>query len=206
MEFEKLVKERRSASNFLEGEVITDKELNDIFSLVKLAPSAFNLQHTKYTVVLDSKRKEELKKAANGQHKVSTASAIILVLGDNHAYHHTEKIYEGMLMLGMLSKQEYNYMVDDTVNFYKKGGEVFQRDESIRNASLSAMLFMMASKDKGWDSCPMIGFNPEDVKRIVHMEDHLEPVMMIALGKEKMSSRKPRGYRKPVGEFVTYLN
>jgi putative NAD(P)H nitroreductase len=29
--------------------------------------------------------------------------------------------------------------------------------------------------------------------------------MMITIGKEKVESRKPRGYRKPVSEFVTYI-
>lgn len=32
-----------------------------------------------------------------------------------------------------------------------------------------------------------------------------EPVMMITIGKEKVESRGPRGYRKPVGEFVKYM-
>lgn len=28
---------------------------------------------------------------------------------------------------------------------------------------------------------------------------------MITIGKEKVESRQPRGYRKPVREFVTYV-
>lgn len=91
------------------------------------------------------------------------------------------------------------------MSFYESRGEVFQRDEAIRNASLSAMLFMMAAKSKGWDTCPMIGFDSEQLKQVLNISDQYEPVMMIALGKEKVQSRKPRGYRKPVVEFVTYL-
>jgi putative NAD(P)H nitroreductase len=40
---------------------------------------------------------------------------------------------------------------------------------------------------------------------VLNISDQYEPVMMITLGKEKVQSRKPRGYRKPVAEFVTYL-
>jgi putative NAD(P)H nitroreductase len=57
---------------------------------------------------------------------------------------------------------------NDTVSFYESGGQGFQRDEAIRDASLSAMLFMLATK-------------------------------------EKVESRKPRGYRKPVSKFVTFI-
>jgi putative NAD(P)H nitroreductase len=203
--FEQLVKERRSASNFLENHPISSKELDEIFELVKLAPSAFNLQHTNYLVVLNPELKEEVKKAAYGQHKVSTASAVIVVLGNKKAYQEAARIYEGLLMLEIVNKQEFDQMVQDTVSFYENRGEVFQRDEAIRNASLSAMLFMMTAKSKGWDTCPMIGFDPEQLKQVLNISDQYEPVMMITLGKEKVQSRKPRGYRKPVAEFVTYL-
>ncbi|MGE8077412.1 nitroreductase family protein [Peribacillus loiseleuriae] len=204
-DFIQLVKERRSASNFLPDHMITKEEFNEIFELVKLGPSAFNLQHTNYLTVIDPVIKEKLKKAANGQYKVSSASAVILVLGDKNAFQQAPDIYEGLKMLRVVNKQEYDFMVHDTVSFYESRGSDFQRDEAIRNASLSAMMFMMAAKEKGWDTCPMIGFDSETVKQILNVEEQYEVVMMITIGKEKVESRKPRGYRKPVSEFVTYI-
>lgn len=204
-EFVQIVKERRSASNFLEGHPITEHELNEIFELVKLAPSAYNLQHTHYITVMDEEVKKGMHKAAGGQHKILSASAVIAVLGDKKAFHHAPEIYEGLKMLGILNKQEYDHLVHDAMSFYEVRGEAFERDEAIRNASLSAMLFMMAAKEKGWDTCPMIGFDQEEVKRVLNITDQYEVVMLIPIGKEKTESRKPRGYRKPVSEFVTYV-
>ncbi|MEF2244396.1 nitroreductase family protein [Paenibacillus sp. IITD108] len=204
-DFMELIKERRSASNFLPGNPITQQELNDIFGLVKLAPSAFNLQHANYVAVLDADVKERLQKAAYGQYKVKSSSAVIIVLGDKKAFHQAPKIYEGLKLLEIMNKQEYDHMVNDTLAFYETRGEEFQRDEAIRNASLSAMFFMLAAKEKGWDTCPMIGFDPQAVKEILNVSEQYEVVMMITLGKEKVASRKPRGYRKPVGEFVTFV-
>ncbi|MCP9300438.1 nitroreductase family protein [Bacillus halotolerans] len=203
-EFSQLVKERRSASNFLSDHPITKEELNEMFEWVALAPSAFNLQHTKYVTVLDPDVKEKLKQAANGQYKVFSSSAVLLVLGDKQAYQQAADIYEGLKVLGVLNKQEYDHMVQDTVSFYESKGEQFKRDEAIRNASLSAMMFMLSAKEKGWDTCPMIGFDAEAVKRILNIDDQFEVVMMITIGKEKIESRRPRGYRKPVNEFVEY--
>lgn len=205
VDFVQLVKERRSASNFLPNHPITMAELNAIFDLVKMGPSAFNLQHTNYITVLDPSVKESLCKAAYGQYKVLSSSAVILVLGDKKAYQQASQIYEGLKMLGMVNKQEYDQMVNDTVSFYESRGKEFQKDEAIRNASLSAMLFMLAAKEKGWDTCPMIGFDSEAVKSILNITDQYEVAMMITIGKEKVESRKPRGYRKPVSEFVRYI-
>ncbi|WP_017472562.1 nitroreductase family protein [Amphibacillus jilinensis] len=204
-EFIQLVKERRSASNFLPDVPITEKELNEIYDLVKLGPSAFNLQHTNYITVLDPEVKESLQKAAYGQHKVLSASAVTIVLGDKKAFEQASDIYESLKLLGMVNKQEYDHMVNDTVSFYQSRGKGFIRDEAIRNASLSAMLFMLAAKEKGWDTCPMIGFDPNKVKEVLQLSDHYEVVMMITIGKEKVESRKPRGYRRSVSEFVTYI-
>lgn len=107
-------------------------------------------------------------------------------------------------MLGIVNKQEYEQMVEDTVSFYESRGREFQRDEAIRNASLSAVLFMLAAKEKGWDTCPVIGFDPRAVRELLNIYNEDEPILMIRIGKEKAESRKPRGYRKPLSEFVTY--
>ncbi|AST91288.1 nitroreductase family protein [Sutcliffiella cohnii] len=204
-DFIQLVKERRSASNFLPNISIKKEELQEIFELVKFGPSAFNLQHSHYVTVVDQNKKEQLREAANGQYKVSSASAVIIVLGDKKAYKQAPEIYEGLKMLGIVNKQEYDHMVQDTVSFYETSGAQFQRDDAIRNASLSAMLFMLAAKEKGWDTCPMIGFNAEKVREILKVDEQYEIALMITIGKEKVASRKPRGYRKPVSEFVTYI-
>lgn len=173
--------------------------------MIKLGPSAFNLQHTNYITVIDPVIKESLQKAAYGQYKVLSSSAVILLLGDKMAFQQASQIYEGLKMLGMVNKQEYDQMVNDTVSFYQSRGQAFQRDEAIRNASLSAMLFMLAAKEKGWDTCPMIGFDSNSVKSILNISDQYEVKIMIVIGKEKVESRRPRGYRKPVSEFVKYI-
>ncbi|WCN38313.1 nitroreductase family protein [Aneurinibacillus uraniidurans] len=203
-DFVSLVKERRSANKFIQGVTIPQEELDEMFSLAKFAPSAFNLQHAHYVVVTDPDIKEKVYEAAYKQYKVHTASAAILVLGDTQAYQEVEKIYEGMLHLGVLNKQEYDMTVESIIQMYENGGDMFKRDEAIRNASLSAMQFMLIAKSRGWDTCPMIGFDPEVMRKTLHIPDRYIPALLITIGKEDTSSQRPRGYRKPVREFVTY--
>ncbi|QGQ94053.1 nitroreductase family protein [Paenibacillus psychroresistens] len=201
--FETVIKERRSANNFDETIKITRAELEEIFTLTKLAPSASNLQHAHYVVVDELPLKEELKAAAYNQHKVGTSAAAIVVFGDKFAYKNAPQIYEGLRDLGVLSKQEFDQTIA-SINSGYENQDAFQRDEAIRNASLSAMLFMLVAKDKGWDTCPMIGFDPAAVSKLLNAPDHLVPVMIITIGVEKTSHKRPRGYRKPLGEFVSY--
>jgi len=204
-EFTDLVKSRRSASKFIQGIDIPEQDLNEMFNLVKYAPSAFNLQHAHYVVVKDPALKEKVYEAANKQYKIRTASAVIAVMGNPDAYKDVAMLNEGLLTLGAMSKQEYDLTVASTLAFYEERGEVFQREEAIRNASLSAMQLMLIAKDLGWDTCPMIGFDPAALSEVLGTPRSYVPVLLIAIGKEDTSSQRPRGYRKPVAEFVKYL-
>ncbi|ASB91275.1 nitroreductase family protein [Bacillus sonorensis] len=204
MEFNELIETRHSANNFLEDVQITVKDLELIFEDIKLAPSAFNLQHAEYKVVLDKDLKEKVREAAYGQYKVHSASAVILVTGDRYAYRQTEKINEGMRDLGIIKDFELQEMIENNTHFYESRGEQFMKEEAIRNASLSAMMFMLAAKNRGWDTCPMIGFDSDQVRDLLKIPDTHEIVLMMTIGKEKESSRRLRGYRKPVNEFVSF--
>ncbi len=199
-----VMKQRRSANKFIQNVEISRHELDEIFELVKYSPSASNLQHAHYVVVQEADMKQKLHEAAYKQYKVLTSSAVIVVLGHKDAYLNAPQIYEGLLHLGVLNQQEYDQTIEMAQAPYKQQGESYQHDEAIRNASLSAMSFMLAAKDKGWDTCPMIGFDPEAVKEVLSVPDRYVPVLMITLGKEDTNSQRVRGYRKPVGEFVSY--
>ena len=204
MEFTKLIDKRRSANNFIKEVKITEADIRPILEDVKLTPSAFNLQHTEYIVVLDEDMKEKAREAAYGQYKVHAASGVILVVGDKEAYKQTARINQGMVDLGIMNDCELQGFVDDNTKFYIERGEDFMKEDAIRNASLSAMMFMLAAKNRGWDTCPMIGFDQDKMRALFQVPPTHEIALMIAIGKEKESSRPLRGYRKPVEEFVTY--
>lgn len=205
LNFADLVNERKSANNFIENVDITKEELNEIFKQVILAPSCFNLQHANYVVIMNKEIKELFKDKVAPQYKVHTASAAVLVLGDKNAYKNAEKLYEPMKQLHIMDNTAYSEMINTINSLYESRGEGFMRDEAIRNAALSAMMFMLAAKDKGWDTCPMIGFNGNMAKKLLHIPENMEPALLITIGKEDPNNRRLRGYRKPVDEFVAYI-
>ncbi|MEG0772062.1 nitroreductase family protein [Clostridium sp.] len=203
-EFLEVVRERRSANKFIENIQIPREDFKDIFRELSLAPSAFNLQHGKYYVVEDKALTEQVYDAAYKQYKIKTASATIIVTGNKNAYKSADKIYEGSRLLGMIDKTEYDIMINTINNLYEGWGESFKHDEAIRNASLSAMLFMLLAKNKGWDTCPMIYFDKAKISDILNIPDNEVPVIMITMGKMDNTSNKIRGYRKPADEFVKF--
>lgn len=204
-EFLKIVRERRSPNKFISDTAIPRETFNEIFKDLSLAPSAFNLQHANYYVVENKELTDQIYEAAYKQYKIKTASATIFVTGDKNAYMNADKIYEGSMMLGIIDKIEYNAMVDSITSLYEGWGPDFQHDEAIRNASLSAMMFMLLAKDKGWDTCPMIYFDKEKIAQILNIPENEIPVIMITMGIMDKTSNKIRGFRKPAAEFVKFF-
>lgn len=205
MEFTDLAKIRRSAINFQSDVKITTAELQEIFEIVKTHPSSYNLQTTHYYVVTSEKKKARVKEASYDQHKTLTASATIIVCGDKEGYKEAPRLYEGMKLLGIIDECEYNDTIEIINNMYNNNPTLIE-DDNIRNACLSAMLFMLAAKDKGWDTCPMHVKNVETIKEIYKIPENHQPVLMIPIGKSVKDKIRPRGYRKPVNEFVHFID
>lgn len=203
-DFLQVVRTRRSANKFIEGIQIPEADFAKIFDELSLAPSAFNLQHARYHVAQSEEKIEALYEASFKQHKVKTASATIIVTGDKNAYQEAGKIYDGSLMLGILQPFEYNAMIDMINNLYEGWGDSFKHDEAVRNASLSAMLFMLVAKNYGWDTCPMIYFDKQKVADALGLPENEVPVLMITMGKSNEDSKRIRGFRKPTREIVKF--
>lgn len=205
MEFLELTKIRRSAINFQSDIKISSSELQEIFEVVKTHPSSYNIQTTHYYVAMSQEKKALVKEASNNQHKIFSASATIIVCGDSEGYKEAPRLYEGMKMLGIMDELEFNYTIHTINKLYTDNPKLIEED-NIRNACLSAMLFMLATKDKGWDTCPMHVHNVEKIKEIYHIPKNHQPVLMISLGKSVENKIRPRGYRKPVNEFVHFVD
>ena len=202
--FLEVVRERRSANKFLPGIKIPREDFEAIFEDLSQAPSCFNLQQAHYYVGEGEETIKQLYKASYEQYKVLTSSATIIVTGDKDAYKGAEQIYESSKFLKIITDEEYDAMLGAIHALYENGGETFQHDEAIRNASISSMLFLLLAKNLGWDTCPMIYFNQEEVKKIFHIPDNEIPVLMITMGKTDPMSFRVRGYRKPQNEYVKF--
>ncbi len=75
------------------------------------------------------------------------------------------------------------------------------RDEAIRSASLAAMTLMYAAKNRGYGTCPIIGFDADEIAKLFRLSPNYIPVMLVALGTQKNDPR-PRDYRRPIEEVV----
>ena len=195
MELFTAISERRSVKHFDPEAKMPAEDFEKIIDAVRLSPSSYNIQHWRFLRVTDPAIREQLTAAAWGQHQVKDAAELVLICADMQAW----------------SDRPERYWVDATAEvrdtllpmldgFYR-GKPELQRDEAIRSSGLCAQTLMLAAKGLGYDSCPMIGFDPEQVAKIINLPDNYLVGMMIPMGKA-LKPANPRGGLLPLNDIL----
>jgi nitroreductase len=188
-----VIKKRISANMFDRNRSLSEDEIKELVADATQAPSSYNIQHWRFIAVTDKEDKERLKAVAYNQPKVADASVTFIVLGDLRGYEKLADILQRSVDEGIIDEKMKDGWVNAATTAYSNN-EQFARDEAIRSASLAAMTLMIAAEDKGLVSGPMIGFDPEGVKREFNISDRYVPVMLLTVGypAEGNWKRKPR--------------
>jgi nitroreductase len=187
-----LIKNRISANMFDANRSLSEDEIKELIEYATQAPSSFNIQHWRFVAVTTKEDKERLKSVAYNQQKVVDAAVTFIVLGDLRGHETLADILQRSIDTGLLNEQIKDTWVGMANGMY--ADERMARDEAIRSASLAAMTLMIAASAKGLASGPMIGFDPEGVKREFGISDRYVPVMLLTVGyaAEGNWTRKPR--------------
>lgn len=169
---------RRAIKHYDPDHQLTADEERTLLEHAILAPTSFNIQNWRFVVVKDNTKRAEIRKAAWDQAHVTDASMLIVLVANLKSWEQgTERYWKdappevGSMMIGM------------TKEFYQ-GKEQLQRDEAMRSVGIAAQTIMLTARAMGYDSCPMIGFEPDAVTRIINLpEDHVIG-MLVVVGKK----------------------
>lgn len=187
------IKHRISANHFDVNKSLSEAEIRELIAYASEAPSSYNIQHWRFVAVTQPEAKARLKALSYNQPKVADAAVTFIVLGDLQAHEKLPQIYQPLVDAGAMPQEAADRVVAMATGAYQNNPQG-QRDEAIRGASLAAMTLMLAAEAKGLVSGPMIGFDPEGVKRDFNIADRYVPVMLIAVGYAAPGNhpRKPR--------------
>lgn len=173
---------RHSVRKYVPNTPIAPAELSEILELAASAPSSWNLQHWRFLVFQQEETKQKLLPISYNQQQVVDCSAVIAVLGDTQANLMAPELYGEQLQAGNITQQVHDTLVGNINRAYESSAQL-GTEEAIRNGSLASMQLMLAAKAKGWDTCPMGGFNKEQFVTEFNIPSRYVPVMLITLGK-----------------------
>ncbi|CAI8337751.1 MAG: Putative NAD(P)H nitroreductase YodC [Opitutia bacterium UBA7350] len=194
METINAIRERRSVKHFNPEHRICDAEIQQLLDVALLSPTSFNMQNWRFVAVTDGKKKEALRSAAWDQAQVSEASLVILLCANLDAHCNAERYWKNA------SEAVQKIIVPMIAPFYADNAQL-QRDEAMRSIGIASQTIMLAAKAMGYDSCPMIGFDPTQVAKIIDLPDRHVIGLMITVGKA-LKPANPRPGQLPYEEVV----
>ncbi len=177
METLQAIRERRAVKHYDPEFVMPEQDKQDLLDLAIQAPTSFNIQNWRFVLVEDHEQKQKLREAAWDQAQVTDAAMTLVLCADLKSWQKEPARY------WKEAPQEAQDMLIPMIGTFYEGREWMQRDEAMRSVGIVAQTLMLAAKAKGYDSCPMIGFDVDQVAQIINLpEDHVIG-MMVVIGK-----------------------
>ncbi|MDG2346301.1 MAG: nitroreductase family protein [Opitutae bacterium] len=188
------IHQRRSVKHYDPDHTMTEIEIQALLELALLSPTSFNMQNWRFVVVTDPEKRAAIEAAAWNQAQVTEASILIILCADLHAYQDGARYWVN-------APQPVQDMLVPMIEPFYKDNVQLQRDEAMRSIGIASQTLMLTAKSMGYDSCPMIGFDPQKVADIIELPEHHIIGMMLPVGKA-LKDANARGGQLPFDEVV----
>lgn len=177
MKTEEAIITRRAIKHFDPDHKLSEKEINKLLSLAILSPTAFNQQNWRFVVIEDSEIRKTIRSHSWDQSQITDASLFIVLCADLKAWKKKPLRY-----WKNAPKEVIDFMLPAIDDYYRNKHQL-QRDEAMRSCGIVAQTLMLTARSMGYDSCPMDGFDFNEVAKIIKLpEDHVI-TMFITIGK-----------------------
>jgi nitroreductase len=199
---------KRYACKAMNGKAVPEEKIERIVEAVRLAPSANGLQPIELYVITNKALKEKIAATANGQIQVSTCSHLLVFTAWNtFTAERINEVFDSFKTHnGRETKPDYRNHV---LTAYPSKSAAEQIVSADNQAFIALGVALVAVQAEGLDCCPMTGFQPKEVDKILNLSERgLHCVALLPVGYRDSAldwnEKLPKG-RKAVEKFVTTL-
>ncbi len=180
MDFKQIVMSRYATKKF-DGKTIEQNKIEELFEMVRFAPSSFNIQPWKIQVVTDKDLKQKIQAVSWNQEQVTTCSHLLIFCANTDVLGNIKKLETQMKKSGapQESTSAYIKMMTDFANLLSESDKLSWAQRQVYLALENALL---GAKALGFDSCPMEGFSPTDLAKILNLPKNLVPTALCPIG------------------------
>lgn len=158
---------------------VSDEDIRSLLLLTGRAPSAFNLQPWRFVVVRDQPTKDQLRAAAYNQKQVAEAPVVIAIYADmEDTMAHLDEVVHPDLpadrkagTIAML-QNTFGSMTPEARGVWANA-----------QANIALGYLLLIARSEGFDTSPMLGFQADEVKRLLGIPAHATTTALVALGR-----------------------
>ena len=178
MEIIEAIYKRRSVKHFDSTHRLSKREEKILLEATIQAPTSFNVQHWRLVILRDPTLRQKIRAEYCRQAQITDASLLVLFTADTRAWAKNPKRYWINAPIDV---------TEDVVNavgpFHESRGKIFQQEEAQRSIGMAMQTLMLAAQELAYDSCPMIGYELEGLKKLVKLPKDYVIGPMVAIGK-----------------------
>ncbi|AVQ33850.1 NAD(P)H-dependent oxidoreductase [Staphylococcus muscae] len=206
---------RFASKRFDPNKKIDDKDFETILETGRLSPSSLGLEPWKFLVVQDPELRQALKPISWGaQGQLDTASHFVILLARKNVRPESPYFQYHVREIRHMSEEMVSAMVEKTANFQRDNLHLYESDRALWDwASKQTYIplgnMMTAAAFLGIDSCPIEGFQYEDVAKVLADKGYLDtdefwPSVMVAFGYRDAEPKHAKT-RRPAEDVVQWI-
>ncbi len=205
-EFLEMMNFRHACKLFDETKKIGDEDMHYILEVGRKSPSSFGMEAWKFLVITNDELRERLRPFCWNQPQITTCSHLIVVLAGID----TLKVDSGAVRSQLMRRNLPQEKLDAFIGLYASHlADVLDDDEKVyqwsaRQTYIAATNMMNAAAFIGIDSCPIEGFEKENIEKVLELDTNKFQVsMMLPFGyRINEQPQKLRSDFESVVEFI----
>ncbi len=204
--FLKIMDFRHACKLFDETKKINDEDIHYILEVGRKSPSSFGMEAWKFLVITNDELREKLKPFCWNQPQITSCSHLVVVLAGID----TLKVESGVVRKQLMRRNMPQEKLDSFIELYASHlGDVLNDDEKIyqwsaRQTYIAAANMMNAAATIEIDSCPIEGFEKENVEKVLELDtSKYQVAMMLPFGyRVNEQSKQLRSSFESVVEYI----
>ena len=182
---------RRAEKHFNPGPI----DITDIKSAILNAPSSYGIQPFHVLVITNPEIKTKLKAACYNQPQIEECYCLFIFCSLNDI---EKRIDQYVKQTGFTKKKE------SMIKYVNK--LPCKLEWAMMQAYISLGFGMAAAMENNIASCPMEGFNPEEVSQVLQLDKNLKPCVLLAVGNKKNDYELEKRFRFSEEDIFTLYN
>ena len=166
-------KNRKSCHYYDPARKISEQDFNFILELGRLSPSSVGSEPWKFIVLQDPKLREAIKPFSWGMATaLENASHIVIILAKKNARYDSEFMLEGMKRRGVTEPEAIEKTIAKYKDFQTHDMKTLDNERALfdwcsKQTYIALANMMTGAAMAGIDSCPIEGFNYEEMNRVL---------------------------------------
>lgn len=169
---------RYAAKKFDTTKKVSDADLEKITEAIRLTPTSFGMQPYHFYIVTNQEKKDAIQAAAWNQPQVGTSSHLIVMCARNDLIAVKDEYFDAMSGGSAEVRANLKGFEDMVTGFIPHASPEWAK----KQVYIAQGFALAACAELQIDSCPMEGFDPAAVAKILEVPSNLDVAVMLPIG------------------------